>query len=308
MVTVQTAYEQLMAERYLYAKPRIGYFVDPNVSLLPHSCATDWKPKKIITSESVNPDRINFSTSGVDMEQFPFTAWAKLSRQILTSEQEKLLRGVPSMGLDTLRQAIAEHLYAYRNMQVEPEQILIGAGTEYLLGLLVQLLGSSRRYGVEDPGYHKVRQILRANGASVIAIPMDESGIRMNELECSGVQVVHVTPSHQFPMGQSMPLQRRRMLLTWLSAQPDRYLIEDDYDSELRWTGKPLPALYSLDKSKHVIYMSTFARTLTPSLRIGYVVLPPKLAQRYQTEFSFYSCTVPNFEQYTLTRFLQEGY
>lgn len=184
----------------------------------------------------------------------------------------------------------------------------MGAGTEYLLGILVQLLGASRRYAVEEPGYPKGKHILRSNGASVIGIPMDQSGLKIQALRQSGATIAHVTPSHQFPTGIIMPVRRRAELLEWAAEQPERYLIEDDYDSELRFQGKPLPAMYSLDNGGHVIYMNTFARTLAPSLRIGYVVLPPLLAKRFEQDFSFYSSTVPSFEQYTLVRFLQEGY
>lgn len=310
MITVQTAYEQLAAEGYLYSRPRAGYYVDPDAALLAHAPQPEQLPacNTAVPFPDTPPDQIVFSTSGVDLEQFPFATWAKLSRQVLTSKQETLLQATPSMGLYELRQAIATHLRAFRDIHVTPEQILVGAGTEYLLGILVQLLGASRRYAVEDPGYRKGKQILHSNGAAVMGIPMDNAGLRLDDLEQSGTTVAHVTPSHQFPTGMIMPIRRRAELLQWVSAQPDRYLIEDDYDSELRFQGKPLPALYSLDKTGHVIYMNTFARTLAPSLRIGYVVLPPHLAERFEQEFSFYSSTVPSFEQYTLVQFLQEGH
>lgn len=311
MVTIQTAYEQLTAEGYLYAKPRVGYFVDPDASLFAHAPAPPVCTKPNLASaaeDTVQSDRIVFSTSGVDLKQFPFSSWAKLSRQVLNTQQETLLQSTPSLGLYALRVAISSHLREFRNIYAAPEQILVGAGTEYLLGLLVQLLGASRRYAVEDPGYWKGKQILRSNGASVIAVSMDHNGLRIEELQHSGASVAYITPSHQFPTGIIMPIRRRVALLDWANAQPGRYLIEDDYDSELRYRGKPLPSLYSLDRDNHVIYINTFARTLTPSLRIGYMVLPPQLAAQFQQEFSFYSCTVPSFEQYTLARFLQEGY
>lgn len=310
MITVQTAYEQLVAEGYLYSRPRAGYYVDPDATLLAHVPQLEKLPAHNAAASlpDTPKDQIIFSTSGVDLEQFPFATWAKLSRQVLTSKQEALLQATPSMGIYELRQAIAAHLRAFRDIHVTPEQILVGAGTEYLLGILVQLLGASRRYAVEDPGYQKGKQILHSNGAAVIGVSMDNAGLRLDDLEQSGATIVHVTPSHQFPTGIIMPIRRRAELLQWVSAQPDRYIIEDDYDSELRFQGKPLPTLYSLDKTGHVIYMNTFARTLAPSLRIGYVVLPPELAERFKRDFSFYSSTVPSFEQYTLVQFLQEGH
>ena len=225
IVTVQTAYEQLAAEGYLYSRPRAGYFVDPDAPLLAHM------PKETAFPSSqpakTDPDdRIVFSTSGVDLEQFPFATWAKLSRQVLSSKQEKLLQSPPAMGLYELRAAIAAHLRAFRDIHAAPEQILVGAGTEYLLGILVQLLGASRRYAVEEPGYSKGKRILRSNGASVIDVPMDQNGLQLAALQQSGASVAHVTPSHQFPTGMIMPVRRRAELLAWASAQTDRYLIE----------------------------------------------------------------------------------
>ena len=225
IVTVQTAYEQLAAEGYLYSRPRAGYFVDPDAPLLAHMPKETAFPSSQLAKTDPD-DRIVFSTSGVDLEQFPFATWAKLSRQVLSSKQEKLLQSPPAMGLYELRVAIAAHLRAFRDIHAAPEQILVGAGTEYLLGILVQLLGASRRYAVEEPGYSKGKRILRSNGASVIDVPMDQNGLQLAALQQSGASVAHVTPSHQFPTGMIMPVRRRAELLAWASAQTDRYLIE----------------------------------------------------------------------------------
>ena len=232
IVTVQTAYEQLAAEGYLYSRSRAGYYVDPDAPLLAHM------PKERVLSEvqlvqAVPEDQIVFSTSGVDLEQFPFSTWAKLSRQVLSTKQETLLQSPPAMGLYELRAAIAAHLRAFRDIHAAPEQILVGAGTEYLLGILVQLLGASRRYAVEEPGYFKGKRILRSNGVSVIDILMDKNGLDITALRRSGATVAHVTPSHQFPTGIIMPVRRRAELLEWVNAGNTRFLIEDDYDSEL---------------------------------------------------------------------------
>ena len=198
IVTVQTAYEQLAAEGYLYSRPRAGYFVDPDAPLLAHMPKETAFPSSQ-PAKTDSDDRIVFSTSGVDLEQFPFATWAKLSRQVLSSKQEKLLQSPPAMGLYELRVAIAAHLRAFRDIHAAPEQILVGAGTEYLLGILVQLLGASRRYAVEEPGYSKGKRILRSNGASVIDVPMDQNGLQLAALQQSGASVAHVTPSHQLP-------------------------------------------------------------------------------------------------------------
>lgn len=306
--TVQTAYEQLIAEGYLYTRSRSGFFVDPDAymfSIQMKNC----NPCPTEKIEATSSDKqIIFSTRGVDLTQFPFSTWAKLSRQVLSSKREALLQSIPSMGLSALQEAIASHLCAFRGIQVSPAQILVGAGTEYLLGILVHLLGASKRFGVEEPGYPKGKQVLRSNGTSVIGIPMDTDGIQIDELEKNGISVALITPSHQFPTGKVMPIRRRVALLQWASEQSGRYLIEDDFDSELRFHGKPLPSIYSMDVNAHTIYMNTFARTLAPSLRIGYLVLPKQLMKKYQNSLSFYSSTVPSFEQYTLVQFLNEGH
>lgn len=307
MTTVQSTYEQLAAEGILCAKPRVGYFVDMDALLLLRKTDSVTPPVPCPAKPTDADSGITFATGGVDLEQFPFSTWAKLSRQVLTNQQELLLKAVPPMGLYALRAEIAAHLRAFRGISVSPEQILVGAGTEYLLGLLVQLLSASRRYAAEEPGYSKTKQILRAHGASVLNIPVDINGMCPDALRQSGATVAHVTPSHHFPTGTVMPVRRRAELLQWAASHEERYIIEDDYDSELRFIGKPLPPLFSLDKAECVIYMNTFARTLSPSLRIGYMLLPLRLVQKFQQDFSFYSCTVPSFEQYTLAQFMHDG-
>lgn len=308
VTTVQTAYDQLVSEGYLYSKPKVGYFVDPAVWRL-LSSPTDLVSMEISEEKPEKPaDWIDFSTGGVDVSQFPFATWAKLSRQVLTEYGSSLLQDVPPMGVYALRQSIANHLYAYRHIRVQPEQILFGAGTEYLLGLLVQLLGPSQRIAVEDPGYPKAKRVIRAHGAAVLAIPMDDQGVRLDALQQSGASVLYVTPSHQFPTGIVMSLSRRIALIDWVRAQPGRYILEDDYDSDLVFHGNPLPSLYTLDGGQHVIYLHTFTRTLAPTLRMSYMVLPPQLAKRWKKEFSFYTSTIPAQEQYTLLRFLEDGY
>jgi GntR family transcriptional regulator/MocR family aminotransferase len=227
---------------------------------------------------------------------------------VLSFQQESLLSPVAPDGLYALRVAIAQNLYSFRSLRVDPDQILIGAGSEYLLGLLVQLLGRTRCCAVEDPGYRKTQSILESNGMKTIPIPMDADGLSAKALSESPADVVHVTPSHHFPLGIVMPVSRRNALLQWASEAPDRYVIEDEYDSEIRFTGKPIPTLRSLDHGDRVIYMNTFAKTLSPSLRISYLVLPKQLRARFQQQLAFYANTVPSFEQYTLARFLSEGY
>ena len=213
----------------------------------------------------------------------------------------------PCGGILVLRQSISKYLQEFRGMAVSPDQIIIGAGTEYLYSLLIQLLGNDKVYGVENPGYRKLEQIYKSFHVPCEWISMDENGICISELEEKKGDIVHITPSHHYPTGIVMPISRRYELLGWAARKDGRYIIEDDYDSELRLSGQPIPTLQSIDKSEKVIYMNTFTKTLCSTVRISYMVLPQELAERFYEKLSFYSCTVSNFEQYTLANFILEG-
>ena len=215
---------------------------------------------------------------------------------------------MPPNGVMELRQAISRHLYRFRGISAAPEQIVVGAGTEYLYNLLVQLLGRERIYGVEDPGYSKAERVYTLSGARCLSIPVDGEGVPLMALEESGCQVLHVSPNHQFPTGAVTPISRRQGMLRWAGEEEGRYIIEDDYDSEFRFTGRPIPTLQSIDREGKVLYVNTFSRTLAPSLRISYLVLPRELLKEYEGRLGFYSSTVPAIEQYTLALFLEEGH
>ena len=203
---------------------------------------------------------------------------------------------------------MAAHLRQFRGMDVTPEQIVIGAGTEVLYSLLVQLLGQDRRYAVEDPGYGKIARIYRSNRAAVSFVPLDESGLSVSALRDSRADVVHISPSHHYPTGLVMPIARRQQLLSWAREAPGRCILEDDYDSEFRFVGRPIPTLFSIDGGRHVIYLNTFSKTIAPSIRISFMVLPPSLLADFREKLGFYACTVSAFEQYTLAQFLSGGY
>ena len=303
--TVEGAYGQLLAEGYLRAEAKRGYFVQP---LEPAAPALQPPAPAAPAQPEVRRAEYDFSTGAVDDGRFPFATWARLMRQVLTREDSRLLSPIPPQGVPELQRAIVRYLHDFRGITASPEQVVVGAGSEYLTGLLFQLLGREGGYAVEDPGYPKVHQILAHQGALVCPIPLDEQGLRVDALRWSGARVAHVTPSHHFPLGIVMPVKRRQELLSWAAGAPDRYIIEDDYDSEFRFSGRPIPALQSLDNSGRVVYLSTFAQSLAPSLRIGFLVLPPHLLERYRRDFLFYSSTVPSFEQHTLARFLDGGH
>lgn len=304
VITVQNAYAQLEAEGYLYTREKRGYYV---ADVERHPAAPGRAPAR----SAPQPQRswlLDLSSGGSGTEDFPFSVWAKLMRRVLSEEGEALLRATPPNGADALRRAIAQHLYRFRGISAAPEQIVVGAGTEYLYNLIVQLLGREAVYGVEDPGYSKAARIYALGGARTAPVLVDEGGVSLRSLEMSGAQILHTSPNHQFPTGAVTPIGRRQSLLRWAEAREGRYIIEDDYDSEFRFTLRPIPTLQSIDRAGRVIYVNTFSRTLAPSLRISYMVLPPRLLERYEQTMSFYSCTVSSFEQYTLARFISEGY
>ena len=193
-------------------------------------------------------------------------------------------------------------------MSVSPSQIVIGAGTEYLYSLLIQLLGRELVYAIEDPGYGKLSRIYAANAIKYTKVPLDGKGLSAELLCSSGADVAHISPNHHFPTGITMPLERRYELLAWAAAKETRFIIEDDYDSEFRVSKSPVPTMYSLDGSGSVIYMNTFSKSLASTIRISYMVLPETLGDTFRRELSFYASTVPSFEQYTLSRFISEGY
>lgn len=305
-ITVENAYAQLLSEGYIYSRPKKGYYVSTfSRSLLPPQAM----PETAVALPEARPVFFaDFSSNQTRPDNFPFSVWAKLMRETMQERNSELMTKPPCGGIFELREAIASHLKQFRDMQVQPEQIFVGAGTEYLYGLLVQLLGFDKVYAIENPGYEKIAQIYESYQVRRRFIDMDDCGIRMDRLEESGANVVHISPSHHFPTGIITPVSRRYELLGWAAKSDSRYIIEDDYDSEFRLTGKPIPALQSIDLMEKVIYINTFSKSLTSTMRISYMVLPPGLAQRFLEQMSFYSCTVSNFEQYALMRFIREGY
>ena len=296
-ITVENAYSQLEAEGYIVSRPRSGCYVE-QLDALPGSPQPPVSQRE--TAEPALPP--------ASAAHFPFSVWAKLMRGVLLDRHDRLLVPPPNTGLPELRRAIAGMLRRSRGMEVSPECIVIGAGAEYLYNILIQLLGREHRFATENPGHRKMRQVCLANGVDTAAVEVDGSGVSVEALRRSGANIVHSSPGHQFPTGAVMPISRRRQLMAWLSEGEDRWLIEDDYDSEFRFSGKLIPTVFSMDTLGRVIYLNTFSKTITPALRISYMILPQALMARYRQRLGFYSCTVPSFEQLTLARFLEEGY
>ena len=306
-ITVENAYEQLVSEGYIYAKPKVGYFVS-EIQRIPKFKSEKKTDFCIKSSQTEREVFFDFSANRTDPENFPFSIWAKILRELMSNHEDKLMETPPSAGIRELREAIAEHLYSFRGMNVDPDQIIVGAGTEYLYGLLIKLLGAEKIYCVENPGYKKLLDIYRSYGVTCRLAGLDKDGVMVSELREAEAEIAHISPNHHFPTGISMPIKRRYELLAWADEADGRYIIEDDYDSEFRFNGKPIAPLESIDEYEKVIYMNTFSKSLASTIRISYMVLPPHLANLYYERLSFYSCTVSTFEQYTLARFIKEGY
>ena len=396
-ITIEGAYSQLMAEGYIYAKAKSGYYISPLESIQQaDDCAADFfqhntlgdaqlfsGPEKIsyesgytdnmpgasgtvnmaglsnspstsgifvpsslqstntalshasseissrpsITSTSMPSSStisskgrmshestaqtscatIDLSSNNILPESFPFSIWTKLMRHTMSENQALLLTKSPTAGIYSLRCAIAEHLLRFRGMHIQPEQIIIGAGTEYLYELIIKLIGRDKIYCVEDPGYHKLQRIYTDNGACCFSLPIDQQGMSVTALNAVRCDVIHISPSHHFPTGIITPVSRRYELLGWATSG-QRYIIEDDYDTEFRLVGKPIPSLFSMDMSSKVIYMNTFSKSLTSTIRISYMVLPMPLMEEFNRRLGYLSCTVSTFEQYTLAEFINQGY
>ena len=302
--TVSSAYDLLLAEGYIHSQAKRGFFIN-EVQRLPGARQS----VQSVPDEPAQaaPSRFDFSTSASDAALFPYMIWAKLFKETLYGRPELLQRG-DAQGDHELRKALADFLHQYRGISAGPDQVVVGAGTDYLLGTLLQLLPQDSIVAAEDPGYHGIYRACARQRMAVLPIPCDNEGMAMDALEASPASICHVTPSHQFPLGIAMPIGRRAALIHWANKEDKRYIVEDDYDSEFRYATRPLPALQGLSSDGKVVYIGTFSRSLAPSMRLAYMVLPPALMHTYRLGQFKSGETVSRFEQQTLARFITEGY
>lgn len=305
--TAQMAYEQLASEGYIEPIPYKGYFVAKIEELV------DVEPEItggfIPEPEQEHPDyEIDFSPRGIDLNHFPYNAWRKVTKNTLVDDKKEMFLTGNPQGEPVLREAIRGYLHSARGVNCHMDQIIVGAGSEYLLMLLHQILGTERRIAMENPTYKQAYRVFESLGYQVTPIEMDRYGLNASLLEDSKADVAYVMPSHQYPMGIVMPIKRRQELLNWAQKEDGRYLIEDDYDSEFRYKGKPIPALQGMDTSGRVIYIGTFSKSIAPAIRISYMVLPESLLNVYQKKVRFYSSTVSRIDQNIIYQFIVEGY
>lgn len=300
IITVENAYNQLLDEGYIKSIQKKGYFVDITID--------ENVIKQNKKTETIESDELDLADENVAGELFPFSVWTKLMRDEMSHNQEKLLTKTNYKGVYELREAIAKHLKSYRNITVSPEQIIIGAGTEFLYMLIILLFGDKYVFATENPGYKQINRIYKLFNIKCNHIPVEQDGMDIEFLKHTKSDILHISPSHHFPTGAITSIGKRYAIMSWALESPDRYIIEDDYDSEFRLSGKPVSSMFEIDITGKVIYLNTFSKSLTPTMRISYMILPEKLLQRFSKNLGFYSCSVSNFEQYTLARFINEGY
>ena len=313
--TVDLAYSQLLAEGYIESKPYKGYFVcnmeelfDLEKQAVMHAVKKTERVSAVQTSVEKTTMKFDFSPHAISMKEFPFATWKKITKEILIDANSEMFALGDARGDYELRETIGRYLHAARGVNCDPEQIIIGAGNDYLLMLLEKILGANVCVAMENPTYRRAYQVFKSFGYRIDLLPMDENGIQMEALYQSGAKVAYVMPSHQYPTGVVMPIRRRMELLKWAEAEEGRYLIEDDYDSEFRYKGKPVPALQASDQSGKVIYLGTFSKSIAPAIRVGYLVLPKMLLEKYRENCGFYASTVSRIDQRILNEFIKDGY
>lgn len=303
--TITKAYEILIDEGYLYSVERKGYFVSNIDNLL--SLEIDTKKSKI-NKKKKKKYKYNFKINNIDTDNFPKYTFRKLNSEIINDYEDTWLKSRDPQGLYILRNNIKEYLNQSRGVKTNTENIIISSGTEYLMQILLYILPKDSIFAVENPGYRVLNAIFEINNVGYTPISIDKNGMNYKELKNSPANIVLVTPSHQFPTGEIMQINRRIKLLNWADKNKKNYIIEDDYDSEFKYYGKPIPALKSLDRQDNVIYIGNFSKAISPLLRVSYMVLPDELLKIYYDRVPFMNCPVASHVQLSLAKFMEEGY
>jgi GntR family transcriptional regulator/MocR family aminotransferase len=310
--TVETAYQQLLAEGYIQSRERSGLYVLPveKLVLAGNERAAAAAPALATIGQrddTGSESLINFEYGDVDLNHFPLKHWKKCLLEALDERSYETYGYGDRQGHAGLRAKIAHYLYQSRGVKCSAGQIFLHAGTQQAVGLLGQLLPLSGRVAMENPGYNGVRSVLINQGHEIVPIPLEADGLEVGQLDQSGAKTVYVTPSHQFPIGIVMPVQKRTRLLQW-AYENEGYIIEDDYDSEFRYQGQPIPALKALDTGDRVVYLGTFSKSFLPGVRLNYMVLPESLAQAYRSKFQVYNQSVSPLIQAAVYLFMSKGY
>jgi len=300
LITVETAYQMLKEEGYIESKEKSGYYVS---EIMPMERVGKEKNQLHLLDDSRDWEEMHQNEKGV----FPESVYFKTVRTVLSEYSSELLKKSPNEGCSILRNAIAKYLLRYRGIFAQPKQIIIGSGAEHLYGIIARLFGSEKVYGVEDPSYSQIQMVYEGVGAKCEFLKMGKEGIITEELQKTSADILHVTPFHSYPSGVTASVKKRQEYLTW-AKEREGIIIEDDFDSEFFMPGKPIDTLYMTDASESVIYINTFSKSLSPSIRIGYMILPEKYMEQYKERIGDLSCTVPVLDQYVLARFIEDGH
>ncbi len=293
LITVERAYSMLLEEGYISSRERSGYYVNLIEALNPK-----------------NESKINFEylkePVAKSKNDFEYSVWFKTVRKVISDYGNLLFVKSPTKGCEILRNAIAEYLFRCRDIKVNPKNIIIGSGAEQLYETAIKLIGRNKVYGIESPCYYGIETVYNANEIKTVPLKMGKDGIEEKELRSKGFDVLHVTPFHSFPSGVTTSIQKRYMYLKW-AIENKSYIIEDDFDSEFSLTGNPIQTLFAIDNSSSIVYINTFSKALSPSMRIGYMILPDSLLSKYEEKLESLSCGVPVMDQYILAEFIKSG-
>ena len=299
LITVENAYQMLKDEGYIESRERSGYFIS-EITPMKRNPKEKKKLDLLETAHAKNRTDVKESL-------FPESVYFKTVRSVLTEYGGELLEKSPNEGCAILRNAIAKYLLRYRGIFAQPEQIIIGSGAEHLYSTVVRMFGNEKVYGLEEPSYSQIRMAYEGMGAQCEMLKMGKEGILSTELEKTNADILHVTPFHSYPSGVTASVRKRHEYLEWAKNR-DAIIVEDDFDSEFFMPGKPIDTLYMSDDNQSVIYINTFSKSLSPSIRIGYMILPEKYMDRYRESMGEFSCTVPVLDQYVLAEFIESGH
>jgi len=313
--TIDSAYQQLVSEGYIEARPKSGFFVtDPGPIARSIDQGSDAFPQAVPMNEKPNLATdgclVDFSPNAVDLDAFPLPRLRRIVKECFEKSASEILCSYDAAGSYDLRTSLCHYLESARGLTCRPEQIVIGAGTDFVLQLIMQIICSDtpvKAIAMENPLYNKAFQIFSGMGIPVRLIPVGKEGLRTDLLRQSDADIVYLTPSHQFPLGVILPINKRSEILSWAAQKDNRYIIEDDYDSEFRYIGRPIPPIGESDRNGRVIYLGTFSKSIAPSIRISYLVLPDRLLAAFRKSLAFYAATVSSVDQIVLSRFIDSG-
>ena len=294
VITVEHALELLEEEGYAEARERSGCFV------------TYRQAGDVRVPGSAGPAVTAAEPAAHMAGEFPFSVLARTMRKVLLDYGDRILVKSPNRGCAELREEISRYLIRSRGIEVSADRIVIGSGAEYLYGLIAQLFGKDRSFALEDPSYSKIRKVYEAFGVPCELLRLGPEGIPTGELERSKAGLLHVTPFNSYPSGATAGASKKHEYIRWAERR-DAVLVEDNYDSELAVNQKPEDSLFAMDRGRRTVYINTFSKTIAPSMRVGYMLLPESLTERYERTLGFYSCTVPLFEQYVLAELINGG-